>query len=195
MKQSVIEQMKKYKHRNNIKAIKYEEGMEDGYICRYADDRECNKNIFFESEEAAYKYQQSSDYPIEIIPVILNEIDEEIYDNDYDFQICHNGKYYDVEELRIGSWIYIENDHVFVEEDSEYFLENYESCINSDNASIEYDKEINQVFLNGKDKSVQINRTEIATVEKILEALEIPYTEKIGEIFKFDKEVTTNGNR
>ena len=28
MKQSVIDQMKEYKHRNNVKAIKYEEGME-----------------------------------------------------------------------------------------------------------------------------------------------------------------------
>ena len=40
MKLSVIDQMKEYKRRNNIKAIKYEEGMEGGWICRYADDTE-----------------------------------------------------------------------------------------------------------------------------------------------------------
>lgn len=192
MKQSVIDQMKEYRHRNNIKAIKYEEGMEDGYTCRYADNREGNKSIFFESEEAAYKFQQSSDCPIEITPVILNEIDEDVYDEEYDSQICNNGKYYDVEELKSGSWIYIENNHIFVEEDSEYFFENYEQCITSCNnttVKIEYDKEINQVFISGENKSIQINRTEVATVEKILEALEIPYTEKLGEVFLFDKEI------
>lgn len=36
---------------------------------------------------------------------------------------------------------------------------------------------------------MQINRTKVSTVEKILEALEIPYTEKLGEIFLFDKEI------
>jgi hypothetical protein len=51
------------------------------------------------------------------------------------------------------------------------------------NIKIEYDKEINQVFISGENKSIQINRTEVATVEKILEALEIPYTEKLGEVF------------
>jgi hypothetical protein len=56
-------------------------------------------------------------------------------------------------------------------------------------ASIEYDKIINQVFISKKDKSIAIDRTEIATVEKILEALEIPYTEKLGEVFLFDKEI------
>ena len=54
------------------------------------------------------------------------------------------------------------------------------------NIKIEYDKEINQVFISGENKSIQINRTEVATVEKILEALEIPYTEKLGEVFLFD---------
>ena len=57
------------------------------------------------------------------------------------------------------------------------------------NIKIEYDKEINQVFISSKNKSIQIDRTEVATVEKILEALEIPYTEKLGEVFLFDKEI------
>ena len=39
---------------------------------------------------------------------------------------------------------------------------------------IEYDYDINQVFISNNNKSIQINRTEVATVEKILEALEIP---------------------
>lgn len=188
MKQSVIDQMKEYKHRNNIKAIKYEEGMEDAWLCRAISDNECETDKIFESKESAYKFQQSSVHPVEIIPVMLNEIDGESYVDEYDFQIYHNGKYYEFEEVRDGNWIYIENGHVFVEEDSEYFLENYEPCINTEMASIKYDKIINQVFVRKDNKGIAIDRTEIATVEKILEALKIPYTERIGEMFRYDNE-------
>ena len=37
------------------------------------------------------------------------------------------------------------------------------------NIKIEYDKKINQVFISGENKSIQIDRTEVATVEKINE--------------------------
>lgn len=57
------------------------------------------------------------------------------------------------------------------------------------NIKIEYDKEINQVFISNNNKSIQIDRTEVARIETILEALEIPYTEKLGEVFLFDKEI------
>ena len=57
------------------------------------------------------------------------------------------------------------------------------------NIKIEYDKEINEVFISNNNKSIQIDRTEIARIETILEALEIPYTEKLGEVFLFDKEI------
>lgn len=181
MKQSVIDQMKEYKHRNNVKAIKYEEGMEDGWLCI---DTNGEPDTFFAAKEPAYKFQKSSIHHIEIIPVILNEINPVVLN-----KIGGEGyEGYEFKEVQNGSWIYIENGHVFVEEDSEYFLENYEPCINTEMASIEYDKIINQVFISKKDKSIAIDRTEIATVEKILEALEIPYTERIGEIFKYHNE-------
>lgn len=57
------------------------------------------------------------------------------------------------------------------------------------NIKIEYDKEINEVFISNNNKSIQIDRTEIARIETILEALEIPYTEKLGKVFLFDKEI------
>lgn len=57
------------------------------------------------------------------------------------------------------------------------------------NIKIEYNKEINQVFISNNNKSIQIDRTEVARIEAILEALEIPYNEKLGEVFLFDKEV------
>ena len=56
---------------------------------------------------------------------------------------------------------------------------------------IKYDKGINQVYIDidmGM-KNIQIDRTEIATVEKIFDAMDIPYTDKLGEVFIFDKEI------
>ena len=58
------------------------------------------------------------------------------------------------------------------------------------NIKIEYDKEIDEVFISNNNKSIPIDRTEVAKIETILEALEIPYTEKLGEVFLFDKEMT-----
>ena len=55
--------------------------------------------------------------------------------------------------------------------------------------NIEYDKEINQVFLRNGNRTLTIDRTEIAKVEKIFDAMDIPYTEKLGEVFIFDKEI------
>lgn len=62
---------------------------------------------------------------------------------------------------------------------------------------IKYDKEINQVYIDidmGM-KNIQIGRTEIATVEKIFDAMDIPYTEKLGEVFIFDKEIADEENQ
>lgn len=57
------------------------------------------------------------------------------------------------------------------------------------NIKIEYDKEIDEVFISNNNKSIPIDKTEVARIETILEALEIPYTEKLGEVFLFDKEI------
>ena len=57
------------------------------------------------------------------------------------------------------------------------------------NIKIEYDKEIDEVFISNNNKSIPIDRTEVARIETILEALEIPYTEKLGDVFLFDKEI------
>lgn len=61
--------------------------------------------------------------------------------------------------------------------------------------NIEYDKEINQIFLRNGNRTLNIERTEIATVEKIFDAMEIPYTEKLGEVFIFDKEIAEEDNQ
>lgn len=61
--------------------------------------------------------------------------------------------------------------------------------------SIEYDKKINQVFLRNGNRTLTIGRTEIATVEKIFDAMDIPYTEKLGEVFIFDKEIADEENQ
>ncbi|MFR8473868.1 MAG: hypothetical protein ACLVCT_02975 [Lachnospira sp.] len=62
---------------------------------------------------------------------------------------------------------------------------------------IKYDKGINQVYIDidmGM-KNIQIDRTEIATAEKIFDAMDIPYTEKLGEVFIFDKEIAEEDNQ
>ena len=61
--------------------------------------------------------------------------------------------------------------------------------------NIEYDKEINQIFLRNGNRTLQIDRTEVATIEKIFDAMEIPYTEKLGEVFIFDKEIAEEENQ
>lgn len=55
--------------------------------------------------------------------------------------------------------------------------------------------EIMQVFLRNGKRTLTIDRTEIATVEKIFDAMEIPYTEKLGEVFIFDKEIAEEDNQ
>lgn len=57
------------------------------------------------------------------------------------------------------------------------------------NIKIEYDYDINQVFISNNNKSIPIDRTEVARIETILEALEIPFAEKLGEVFLFDDEI------
>lgn len=61
--------------------------------------------------------------------------------------------------------------------------------------NIEYDKEINQILLRNGNRAFQIDRTEVATVEKIFDAMDIPYTEKLGEVFIFDKEIAEEENQ
>ena len=61
--------------------------------------------------------------------------------------------------------------------------------------NIEYDKEINQIFLRNGNRTLQIDRTEVATIEKIFDAMDIPYTEKLGEVFIFDKEIVEEDNQ
>ena len=61
--------------------------------------------------------------------------------------------------------------------------------------NIEYDKEINQIFLRNGNRTLQIDRTEVATIEKIFDAMDIPYTEKLGEVFIFDKKIAEEDNQ
>ena len=61
--------------------------------------------------------------------------------------------------------------------------------------NIEYDKEINPISLRNGNRTLQIDRIEIATIEKIFDAMDIPYTEKLGEVFIFDKEIAEEENQ
>ena len=61
--------------------------------------------------------------------------------------------------------------------------------------NIEYDKEINQIFLRNGNRTLQIDRTEVEKKKKIFDAMDIPYTEKLGEVFIFDKEIAEEENQ
>lgn len=53
----------------------------------------------------------------------------------------------------------------------------------SESAHIGYDGDIERLYLQCGDKYVSIDETEVGTVEKILEGLGIPFTERIGQCF------------
>lgn len=127
---------------------------------------------------------------LEPIPVILIETSIE----DEEFCIWSNGKCYEYEKLQKGCWIYIEYGGVCVADDSNDFFQYYKPCDNQESVSIEYDKDLMCTFLSCKGENIAIDKTEIATIERVLEALEIPYKERIGELFRFNKEISDNDN-
>ena len=90
------------------------------------------------------------------------------------------------------SWIVIDDKgNIDIEYSTESFDAMYElpSSFGSSNimAKIGYDKELLELFVELNYKRIILDKSEITTVEKILEGLEIPYTEKLGEFLKWDE--------
>ena len=200
--------MKEYQHKKKIiKGIEYQEGMEDAWLVeyrkylveyrKYIEDNEGTVNDrvdkLFWTKESAEEYMKQ-EHPednyrglfceyTEVIPVILREISKDEYE-DNPTAITQNGQYFEYEELREGYWIYIENGNVFTAYDSEDFFDDYEPfCKEQNNARIGYDKELEELYVEMNCIRITIDETEVATVEKLLEGFEIPFTEKIGQAF------------
>ena len=201
MKQFVIDQMKEYQHRQTmIKAIKYQEGMEDAWLVEYETYGTCCKNIrvvnkLFTSEDEARKYMASpTDETIKdnfcqytkCFPVILRETFKEDFDDANGCYVVTDGvSYYDYDILTSDIWLTLgeNSSELYAHYDSEDFFERYEVPLNKTAAHIGYDKESESLYVEHSCIRVFIDETEVATVEKLLEGFEIPFTEKIGQVF------------
>lgn len=201
MKQFIIDQMKEYQHKKEIvKAIKYQEGMEDAWMVEYEEYIEDNKDTTYEmvdkifwSKESAEEYMKQ-EHPEDNkkglfckytnpIPVLLREILEDEYD-DYCFVVAQDGKYFEYHAMEENSWIVIDKNGYYVDYDSEIFFETYEEILSEKSVvHIGYDIDLEEYYIEMNSVRLTINKTEVATVEKLLDVFKIPFTEKIGQAF------------
>lgn len=192
--------MKEYQHRKEIvKAVKYQEGMEDAWVVEYEtyneNDSGTGRNIankIFMSKDEARKYMCSpTDESImrnfckytNAIPVLLHEISEDEYDYGC-FVIATENGYYEYEELEEDSWLTLTENGVLHEIfDTETFFENYETPFEKSVAHIGYDRDLEELYVEMNCIRIAIDETEIATVEKLLDGFGISFTEKVGQAF------------
>lgn len=212
MKQFVIDQMKEYQRRSiTVKAVKYQEGMEDAWMVEYQAHIEDNDGIIndtvdklFWTKESAEEYMKQEhpeDNPrglfceyTEVIPVLLREVSEDEYVEGC-LSITQDGKFYEYDTLTDDSYIVIDgNGYFYGDYDTEMFFREYEAPLNKTTAHIGYDKECESLYVENNCFRVYIDETEVATVEKLLEGFEIPFTEKIGQVLISKGEIH-NGNR
>lgn len=195
MKQSVIDQMKEYQSkRKTVKAIQYREGMEDGWIILLPDMPDGNDFIkkVFNSKDEAKQYTTTPafcnhEYGVfNIIPVILTILaDDEV--EYYSHVVSINMIEYAFEEIDSDDmWIGIDENgtrRLYYD-----LLDDYEEIsVDTHQAKIGYDSDLGRVYVDFESRRINLDRSEVATVEKILEGLEIPYTEKLGELLKWDE--------
>lgn len=195
MKQSVIDQMKEYQRKRKIvKAIQYREGMEDGWIILLPDMPDGNDFIkkVFNSKDEAKQYTTTPafcnhEYGVfNIIPVILTILaDDEV--EYYSHVVSINMIEYAFEEIDSDDmWIGIDENgtrRLYYD-----LLDDYEEIsVDTHQAKIGYDSDLGRVYVDFESRRINLDRSEVATVEKILEGLEIPYTEKLGELLKWDE--------
>ena len=122
---------------HTIKAVKYEEGMEDGWVIQIDGHGYVQK--IFKSKKKANKYiKKHSDENVIFgvpIPVFANEITESWYEASCDYGyaidvIRHNGKLYQYEEIVVcdeDTWLILEpDDESLCYEFNENFLDKYE---------------------------------------------------------------------
>lgn len=189
-----MDQMKEYQSKRKIvKAVKYQKGMEDAWIAEYQEYRDdCDGSIrrvydhLFESREDAENCSKCTG----VVPVVIREVSEDVYDSDC-FVIKQDNKYYAYRELDEDSWIVIDDEgDIDIEYDTyssnaEYELPSSYGLPNT-TAKIGYDSELSELFFELNHKHITLDKSEVAVVEKVLEELGIPYTEKLGELLKYE---------
>lgn len=194
--------MKEYQHRKTtVKAVKYQDGMEDGWIVEYENrtgDFEIINRLFVSKEEARKyitsstdeinkirsDFQEYTEY-IDFIPVILHEISKEEYEeSDGCCTVADGSNYFEYEKIEADCWLTMNNRgivHGYY--DTEDFFKDYEIPIEKSDVHIGYDKESEELYMEMNCIRVFIEETEVATVEKLLEGFGISFTEKIGQVF------------
>lgn len=201
MKQSVIDQMKEYQSKRKIvKAIQYREGMEDGWIILLPDMPDGNDFIkkVFNSKDEAKQYTTTPafcnhEYGVfNIIPVMLTILADDEVEICSDVVTGDKGFKYEFTEINEDSWLVVDDEgNVDIEYSTESFDATYElhSSYGVSNivTEIGFDKDLLELFVELNHKRILLDRSEVATVEKILEGLEIPYTEKLGELLLWDE--------
>lgn len=200
MKQFVIDQMKEYQCRKKIvKAIKYQEGMEDGWIIMFPDISEMDGYVdkVFNTKEDAKNYtmcplfirEYGKEENYNIIPVMLMILaDDEV---EYFSNVIggDRGFKYEFTEIYEDSWIVLDDENVVdVVYDTETFNTMYELPLSYDFgdmiAKIGYDEDLHEFFVKFNERMIIIDeKNGIETVEKILDGLQIPFTERIGTYF------------
>lgn len=192
MKQLVIDQMKEYRAKNKVvKATPYKNGMEDGWLITFPDisdvsiTEEFIKRVF-ESQEEAKAYMNTSAFDeyrdndvICVVPIILS--DPTVDEMDSINSIFIGGKEYNFEEIEDDMWLVLDEEAIEITLYYD-FLDDYET-VDKTAAHIGYDRDLEEVFLEVNNKRVVIDETDIATVEKLLDGFNIPYTERLGQAF------------
>lgn len=200
MKQFIVDQMKEYQRKKEIvKAVKYEEGMEDGWLIKILDISEMDEyvdKVFYSKEEADNfietddfnKYKHGCEEVITtIVPVMLRHIYDELVECFSDIVTIDNAAY-EFEEIEDDMWIVMDEDGDIMTVSD--FFDDYEPISNNpidkEQASVHigYDRDLEDLYMEYSGMSrinISIDKSEVSTVEKVLDALKIPYTEKLGE--------------
>lgn len=200
MKQFIINQMKEYQRKKEIvKAVKYEEGMEDGWMVMILDISEMDEYVdkVFYSKEEAENFIETDDFNqykhgcdevmTTIVPVMLTAISDEMVEYSLNIVIIDDTTY-EFEEIGDDMWIVMDEDGDIMTVSD--FFDDYETISNKPinkeqaNVHIGYDRDLEDLYMEYSGMSrinISIDKSEVATVEKVLDALKIPYTEKLGE--------------
>ena len=108
---------------------------------------------------------------------------EEYEESDGCCTVADGSNYFEYEKIEADCWLTMDKSgivHGYY--DTEQFFEDYETPVEKSDVHIGYDGE-EGLYVENNCIRVFVEENEVATVEKLLEGYEIPFTEKIGQAF------------
>ena len=156
MNQNIINQMKRYQHKKEIvKAVKYQEGMEDGWMILLPDmlDGDDFVNRVFNSQDEAMRYTTTSafyDYKdYDIVPVMLSILADDEVETCSHVVTGDNRFEYEFTEINEDDWLVIDEYGCERVIDSDDFYDMYEvinergtNCMKQVNNKFEIGQEV-----------------------------------------------------